>query len=147
MGVGWNEPISSSKLGICQLFAILKVKEKHWTKAKQLLYWCNRNLKYRVSLALFFFFWGGGVIFCTKYNVYTEHQKKLITSSEQHTLKSKALKWIIIGQRLAIILLTKHISKFLRLRESKKNKRRINRKRSSSRAQSSVRTIASMAVT
>ena len=33
---------------------------------------------------------------------YTEHQKKLITSSERHSLKSKALKWIIIGHRLKI---------------------------------------------
>ena len=40
---------------------------------------------------------------------YTERQKKLITSSERHTLKSKAQKFIIIGHRLAIILLTKHI--------------------------------------
>ena len=41
--------------------------------------------------------------------IYTERQKKLITSSERHTLKSKALKRIIIGLRLAKILLTKHI--------------------------------------
>ena len=40
---------------------------------------------------------------------YTERQKKLITSSERHTLKSKAQKWIIIGHRLGIILRTKHI--------------------------------------
>ena len=42
---------------------------------------------------------------------YTERQNKLITSLERHTLKSKALKWIIIGDRLAIVLLTKHIKK------------------------------------
>ena len=30
-------------------------------------------------------------------------------TSERHTLKSKARTWIIIGHRLAIILLTKHI--------------------------------------
>ena len=35
--------------------------------------------------------------------------KRNITSSERHTLNSKALKWIIIGHRLAMILLTKHI--------------------------------------
>ena len=40
---------------------------------------------------------------------YAERQKKLITSSERHTLKSNAQKWNIIGNRLAIILLTKHI--------------------------------------
>ena len=40
---------------------------------------------------------------------YTERQKKLITSSERHTLKSKALKSVMIGHRLAKILLTKHI--------------------------------------
>ena len=44
-------------------------------------------------------------------SMYTERQKKLITSSERHTLKSTAFKWIIIGHRLAIILLTKHIKK------------------------------------
>ena len=32
---------------------------------------------------------------------YTERQKKLITSSERHILKSKAQKLIIIGHRLA----------------------------------------------
>ena len=41
--------------------------------------------------------------------IYTERQKKLITSSKRHTLKSNAFKWIIIGHRLAKILLTKHI--------------------------------------
>ena len=39
---------------------------------------------------------------------YTERQKKLITSSEQHSLKSKASKLIIFGHSLAIVLLTKH---------------------------------------
>ena len=33
----------------------------------------------------------------------------------RHSLKSKALKWIIIGHKLAIVLLTKHISKDKRL--------------------------------
>ena len=37
---------------------------------------------------------------------YTERQKKLITSSERHSLKSKALKLIIIGHILAIVVLT-----------------------------------------
>ena len=43
----------------------------------------------------------------------TEHQKKLITSSERHSLIkviSKAFKCLIIGHRLAILVLTKHIS-------------------------------------
>ena len=44
-----------------------------------------------------------------RYVTYTERQKKLIISSERHTLKSKALKLIIIGHRLAILLLAKHI--------------------------------------
>ena len=62
--------------------------------------------------------------------IYTERQKKLITSAERHTLKSKAFKWIIIGHTLAIIILTKHIYKKKRLLESKQNKIRWNRKRS-----------------
>ena len=41
-----------------------------------------------------------------------------ITSSERHSLKSKALKWIIIRQRLALVFFTKHIYK-------KKNKKKI----------------------
>ena len=61
---------------------------------------------------------------------YTEHQKKLITSSERHTIKSKALTQIIIGHRLAIILLTKHIKNKLCVLESKENKIRWNCKRS-----------------
>ena len=82
--------------------------------------------------------------------------KRNITSSERHTLKSKAWKWLIIGHRLAIILLTKHIIKKLCLLESNKNNIRWNRKRSffqksqkllASRARSSVRTIASTTVT
>ena len=32
---------------------------------------------------------------------YTERQKKLITSSERHLLKSRAPKWIITGHSLA----------------------------------------------
>ena len=43
--------------------------------------------------------------------------KRNITSSERHSLKSKALKLIIIGDRLGIVLLTKHISKNKRLIE------------------------------
>ena len=45
---------------------------------------------------------------CLKRKTYTERQKKLITSLERHLLKSKALKWIIIGHRLAIVVLTNH---------------------------------------
>ena len=44
-------------------------------------------------------------------NMYTERQKKLITFLERHLFKSKALKWIKIGHRLAIVVLTNHISK------------------------------------
>ena len=55
-------------------------------------------------------------------STYTERQNKLITSSEQHALKSKALKWIMIGDRLALVLLTKYISKNKRLIESEKIK-------------------------
>ena len=61
---------------------------------------------------------------------YNERQKKLITSLERHLLKSKALRWIIIGHRLAIVVLTNHISKNKRLLESKKSKIRWIRKRS-----------------
>ena len=45
-------------------------------------------------------------------NTLSVKRNLIITSSERHTLKSKALTWIIIGHRLAIILLTKHIYKF-----------------------------------
>ena len=76
-----------------------------------------------------YFSFCGRVIFI-QLHVYTEHQKKLITSSEQYSLKSQALKWIIIGHRLAIVLLTKHTSKKKRLIESKKSKMRWNRKKS-----------------
>ena len=44
-------------------------------------------------------------------NKYTEHQKKLITSSEWHSLKSTASKWFIFGHRLGKFILHKHISK------------------------------------
>ena len=54
--------------------------------------------------------WGGYNINYSSLN-YTERQKKLITSSERHSLKSKASEWIIFGHSLAIVLLTKHISK------------------------------------
>ena len=40
---------------------------------------------------------------------YTERQKKLITSSECHSLKSKASTWIIFGHRLGKSILNKHI--------------------------------------
>ena len=41
--------------------------------------------------------------------IYTERQKKLITSSECHSLKSKASTWIIFRHRLGIFILNKHI--------------------------------------
>ena len=37
---------------------------------------------------------------------YTERQKKLITSSECHSLKSKASKWIIFGHKLNLSLIS-----------------------------------------
>ena len=40
---------------------------------------------------------------------YTERQKKLITSSEWHSLKSKASTWIIFGHRLGKFVLNKHM--------------------------------------
>ena len=43
--------------------------------------------------------------------IYTERQKKLITSSEWHSLKSTASKWFIFGHRLGKIILNKHIYK------------------------------------
>ena len=42
---------------------------------------------------------------------YTERQKKLITSSECHSLKFKASTWIIFGDRLGEFILNKHILK------------------------------------
>ena len=62
--------------------------------------------------------------------IYTERQKKFITSPEWHSLNSKALKWIVIGHRLAIVLLAKHIPKNKRLLEPKRSKIRWNCKRS-----------------
>ena len=53
-----------------------------------------------------------------------------MNSSEWHSLKSKALKWLIIGHSLAIVLLTKHISENKRLLESKRSKMQWNRKSS-----------------
>ena len=42
---------------------------------------------------------------------YTEHQKKLITSSKQHSLKSTPSKLIRFGHRYAVIVLNKNIWK------------------------------------
>ena len=42
-------------------------------------------------------------------HIHTERQKKLITSSECHSLKSKASTWIIFGHRLGKCILNKHI--------------------------------------
>ena len=80
------------------------------------LTWCTVNLVFSYYL--------------TMQSKYTERQKKLITSSERHSLKSEALKWIIIGHRLAIELLTKHISKIKHLIESKESQIRWYCKRS-----------------
>ena len=43
---------------------------------------------------------------CTKY---TERQKKLIISSEYHSLKFKASTWIIFGHKLGKFVLNKHM--------------------------------------
>ena len=43
------------------------------------------------------------------WRMYTEHQKKLITSSEWHSLKSTESKWFIFGHRLGKFTLNKHI--------------------------------------
>ena len=59
---------------------------------------------------------------CTSGN-YTERQKKLITSSECHTLKSKASTWIIFGHRLgtcthsSLISTSKAKAKFTSIKE------------------------------
>ena len=66
------------------------------------------------------------------FSIYTERQKKLITSSERHSLKSTASELIIFGHRLAIhvVILIKHIYKNKSLLESKRRKIWWNRKRS-----------------
>ena len=43
--------------------------------------------------------------------MYTERQKKLITSSEWHSLKSTASKWFIFGHRLGKFIINNHILK------------------------------------
>ena len=43
--------------------------------------------------------------------IYTERQKKLITSSGWHSLKSTASKLVIFGHKQALILLNKNIWK------------------------------------
>ena len=69
---------------------------------------------------ILYYVYGLCVLMSDAPDIYTERQKKRITSSERHTLNSKALKWTIIGHTLALLLLTKHIQK-LRLLESKRN--------------------------
>ena len=61
----------------------------------------SNHFEHKISLFLHFFFW-----FACLHGLpsYTERQKKLITSSERHSLKSKASKWIIFGHRLAIFI-------------------------------------------
>ena len=57
-----------------------------------------------------------------KNDKYTERQKKLITSSEWHSLKSKASTWIIFGHRLGKFVLNKlHVKKqkFTSVKEEK----------------------------
>ena len=55
--------------------------------------------------------------------------KETYHSSERHSFRSRALTWFIFGHRLAIVLLTKHISK-TNLFESKRSKMQWNIKRS-----------------
>ena len=77
--------------------------------------------------SFFFFLWKGHIYSRHTYMYTLSIKRNLsVTSSEQHSLKSQALKWIIIGHRLAIVLLTKHTSKKKRLIESKKIKLRWN---------------------
>ena len=45
------------------------------------------------------------------YIIYTERQKKRVTSSERRSQKSTKLKLIILVRRIAKVLLMKHISK------------------------------------
>ena len=59
---------------------------------------------------------------------YSEHQKKVITSSEQRSLKSTPSKLIIFGYRQASTLLMKHIWKKQRFACVKKEKMQWNRR-------------------
>ena len=52
--------------------------------------------------------------------LYTERQEKLITSSEWHSLKSKASTWIIFGHKLGKFVLNKHMLKNKSLLQSKR---------------------------
>ena len=52
--------------------------------------------------------------------IYTERQKKLITFSEWHSLKSTASKWFIFGHRLGQFILNKHIRRKKSLLQSKR---------------------------
>ena len=61
---------------------------------------------------------------------YTECQKKLLTSSERHSLKSTPSKLIIFGHRSALILLNKNIWENRGLIVSKRRKMQWNYKRS-----------------
>ena len=61
---------------------------------------------------------------------YTEHQKKLITSSGRCSLKSTLSKLIIFGHKLALILLNKNIWKTQDFLASKRRKMQLNHERS-----------------
>ena len=86
---------------------------------------------------------------------YTERQKKLITSSERHSLKSTASKLFIFGHRLGKFILNKHIKKkrLSSIKEEKNAKKSqyVNFQKSqkllASRAGSSKQTIARTAFT
>ena len=62
--------------------------------------------------------------------LYTLSVKRSLSLLPRHSLNSKATKWIIFGHRLAIVLLTKHISRSKLLLESKRSKMLWNHKRS-----------------
>ena len=70
-----------------------------------------------------FFYWASTIL------IYTEHQKKLITSSER-LLKSTSSKLIIFGHKLALAILIKHILKNKVFLKSKMRKIWWNHKRS-----------------
>ena len=63
-------------------------------------------------------------------SIYTERQKRLITSSERRSLKSTASKLITFWHRYGLVLLMKHIWKIKRLLLPKRRKTRWYRNRS-----------------
>ena len=109
---------SSSSLLLLSLLSSLLLG--YWQKNAGILWEeeIMQNTHYGKSTSLNAEFYTSASVFAK----YTERQKKLITSLERHSLKSKALKLIKIGHRLAIVLLTKHISKSKCLESQKRVK-------------------------